>query len=209
MQNFPYRLRQEGLEMRSRFDLRVMLVHIVIVGVFGILFPWFRGIDFLDPVTITAYACLGVLLSPPAAAQAYLRSRPSSLTDALARIVLAVAYGEAMVAAILLTAFITVFAANRYAFAPELATLAEALALGLMASFALSAVAAWIALCFSAGIARNAMRVIFLLLLYLFFQKSRWLPDVAIQGCFVSFGVALLAMFAIQRQLTKPPKHSG
>jgi hypothetical protein len=211
MAGLSHHLRGEAAKMLTRFGPTVILVHVAIIGVFSILVPWLRGVDFLDPVTTSAYACLGVLLSAPAAAQAFLLDRPSSLNDALARIGIAVLYGESMALVILLGAFTTIYTTTRFAFAPDLLTLGESLALGLTASLALSSVAAFIALRFSPGIARNAMRVIFLLLLYLFFQKSRWLPDVAVQGSIMSVGVAILAIFAIRRQLpagvTAHPAH--
>ncbi len=191
--------------MRERFNLRVILIHIAIVAVFGVLLPWMRGIDFLDPVMTAAYACLGVLFSAPAAAQGFALRRPDSMTDALVQIAAAVAYGEAMTVAILLAGFTTVYATNRFAFAPDLLTLGEACVLGVTASLALSTGAAWITLRFSARVARNAMRVMFLLLLYLFFLKSRWLPDVAVEGSVISFGVALLALLAVRRQIGARP----
>ncbi len=198
-------LGREWLQFRSRFGLRVILIHLAIIGVFGILLPWMRGIDFLDPVMTAAYACLGVLFSAPAVAQGFALDRPSSMMDAVIRITLAVAYGEAMAIAILLAGFGTVYAANRFAFAPELLTLGEACVLGLAASLALASTAAWITLRFSSAVARNSLRVMFLLLLYVFFLKSRWLPDVAVEGSIISLGVALLAMFAVRRQIGARP----
>jgi hypothetical protein len=201
MQGLSYYLRREGLEMRSRFGLRAILIHLLVIAVFGVALPWMRGIEFLDPVMTAAYACLGLLFSAPAVAQGFALARPSSMTEAMVRIAIAVTYGEAMAITILLLGFATVYATNRFAPPPDVLSLAEACALGITASVALTSIAAWITLQFSAGIARNTMRVLFLLLLYLFFLKARWLPDIAIQGSIMCVGVAILAIFAIRRQL--------
>jgi hypothetical protein len=201
MQGLSYHLRREGLEMRSRFGLRAILIHLLVIAVFGVALPWMRGIEFLDPVMTAAYACLGLLFAAPAVAQGFALTPPTSIIEALARIALAVAYGQLMAGAILLLGFVTVYTTNRFAPPPDVLTLAEACTLGIAASVALSSISAWIALQFSAGVARNAMRVMFLLLLYLFFLKARWLPDIAIQASIISVGVAILAIFAIRRQL--------
>jgi hypothetical protein len=58
--------------------LRVFVIHLLLVGVFGVYLPWTKGIEFLDPVITAAYACLGVLFAAPAAAQSFAEDRPHS-----------------------------------------------------------------------------------------------------------------------------------
>jgi len=203
-ENVSTYLGQEGRELGTRLGfeakpLRTILVHIAVVVVFGVFLPWWLGVQFLDPVTIAAYACLGVLFAAPAAAQAFAGPRPQSLREALARIVIATLYGELMAVAILLAGFGTIFMTPARAFLTlDFVSLGEAGALGLAGSFALASIAALIGLLLPPGAARMALRVIFLTLLMLFFFRSRWLPDVAVIGSLVCVGAALAAIAAVR-----------
>jgi hypothetical protein len=181
--------------------LRVILVHLAIIAVFGVLWPWFRGIDFLDPVLLSAYACLGVLFAGPAAAQAFAAERPQSDADALGRIAVAAIYGEMLAVLILLAGLTTVYTSKHVPFGPDWIGLAWAVVLGFTGAVAMAAVAGWLALRFSTGMARGALRLIFLALLCLFFFKSRWLPDIAGRGISVCCGIAVLAFFGIRRAI--------
>jgi hypothetical protein len=198
----PHHLKQEGSSFRSTFGLRFFLIHVAVVAVFGVALPWFRGIEFLDPVMLGAYACLGILFAAPAAAQACAAEPPSSIMAAMARIAIAVAYGEAMAIIILLAGLLTVYLTGpRVLFAPDLETLVKAGALGITASIALGAVAAWITLQFSARVARGTLRVVFLGLLWLFFSYARWLPDIAERAAIVCLAIAAAALLAVQLAL--------
>lgn len=180
--------------------LRVILIHAALVAVFGVFLPWMKGVQFLDPVMIAAYACLGVVFAAPAAAQTFARKRPDSMTAAVARLLAAVLYGECMASAILLAGFVTVYSSHSREEIPppDLGTLALASVLGVTASLALAAASAWITLRFSRIAARHALRVVFLLLLVLFFYRSRWLPDVAATGALVSLALAGVFIFALR-----------
>jgi hypothetical protein len=196
-------LGQQGLILRRRLGsgglVRAIVVHILVVGIFGVFLPWWMGIQFLDPVTITAYCCLGVMFSAPAAAQAFAGDRPGSVREAVARIAVTVLYGEIMAVAIVLAGFLTVLSTHsRALFAPDFLSLGEALALGLSGSLAMAAIAAWVALRFSAGVARMALRIIFLTLLLLLVFRSRSLPDVEVAGTLVCLGVAVVMMVALR-----------
>jgi hypothetical protein len=204
MLGFPDHLRMAGRGLTSRFGIGqsrgylIILIHLGLVAVFGVFLPWTKGLDFLDPVITAAYACLGILFASPAAAQSFAEEPPRSMMDATARIVTAVLYGEGMAAAILLAGFMTVYATHsRVRLAPDIETLATASALGVSASFALAAIGAWATLKFSARTARSALRLIFLLLLVLFYFRSGWLPVVAGESallCLIVFGAAILAL---------------
>jgi hypothetical protein len=204
VQSFPNHFSSESAGLRSRIGLaggwRGWLIHVLVVGTFGVFLPWMRGIEFFDPVMLSAYACLGILFAAPAAAQAFAAERPSSMAEATARIAVAVIYGEVMVIAILMAGFATVYLSHTFLpIAPDLPGLAMANGFGLAASFAMSAVAGWIALKFSAVAARSAMRVMFLGLLVLFFFYSRWLPDVIGIGALVAVVVAAVALLGLRR----------
>ncbi len=201
METFSEHLRQEAASLRSRLGgMKGLLIHVALIGVFGVFLPWKRGIEFLDPVMLSAYACLGVLFAAPTAAQAFADSRPTSIIAAIARISVAVLYGECIVAAFLLSGIATVYATHRHSFffAPDLAGLAMAGLLGLTASFAFASVAAWITLRFSATAARGALRVMFLLLLFVYFFRAQWLPDVAGLGVLLCLVVAAAAVFGVR-----------
>ena len=178
-----------------------IVVHLALIGVFGVFLPWWKGVDFLDPVMLSAYACLAILFAAPAAVEAFSAGRPESFEGALARIAMAVIYAESMTIAILAAALITVYSRTRFLLPPDLETLGMALVFGIAASAALAAIAGWMTLRFSAGAARGALRLVFLGLLLLFFLRSRWLPDVAGAGTLASVIVAGGAMFGMKRSL--------
>jgi hypothetical protein len=204
MQPFPNHLKREGADLRSRIGLgggwRGLSIHILVVGTFGIFLPWLKGIDFLDPLMIAAYACLGILFAAPAAAQAFAVDRPTSTAEILARVAAAAIYGEVMVIAILMPAFATVYLTHPYLpVAPDVPGLLKANAFGIAASVAMGAIAGWVTMRFSAGAARAMMRAIFLGLLVLFFFYSRWLPDVVGIGAVVALIVAAVALTGLRR----------
>jgi hypothetical protein len=172
-----------------------------LVAVFGVYIPWLKGFDFLDPVITAAYACLGVLFAAPASAQAFANEDPVSMREVIARIVMAVVYGEIIAVTVLTWGFATVYLTHgrHFLVAPALDTLVAAGLLGITGSFALAAAAAWITMRFSANAARGAMRVVFLLMLLGFFYRSRWLPDVADTAALVCFVIAAAEFFALRR----------
>lgn len=206
MEHFPNHLKREGAGLRSRIGLgggfRGVLIHLLVIGTFGIFLPWMRGIDFLDPVMLAAYACLGILFAAPAAAQAFAAERPACMAEVLARIAVAAIYGEVMVIAILMPAFATIYLTHPYLpIAPDLPGLLKANAFGLTASIAMAAIAGWVAIRFSAVAARSMMRVMFLGLLVLFFFYARWLPDAVGAGAIVALLVALVALIGLRRTI--------
>jgi hypothetical protein len=210
MQKLSNRLKQEGISLGGRLGwvgsgrYRVILIHLALVAVFGVFLPWMKGLDFLDSVITAAYACLGVLFAAPAAAQAFADQRPSSIMGALVSIAVAVLYGEFLALVILVAGFMTVYLTHpTFMLAPDLSTLARAGALGISASIALGSIAAWITLRFSAGVARAALRSIFLMLLLVFSYRYRWLPDVAGTAAVVSTSVAAIAILALRWEIER------
>jgi hypothetical protein len=161
-----------------------------LAALFGIFLPWWKGLDFLDPVILGAYACLSVVFAGPAAAQAFAEP-PGTLKEALKRIAKAVLYGELIALALLGCGLLTVYLTRPVFLTPDLIELAKSAALGLTASFALASMAAWCALRFSVSAARGLLRVVFLALLVLFYLRSGWLPTVAGRGAWIGLAVAL------------------
>jgi hypothetical protein len=179
--------------------VRTILVHIAVVAVFGVFLPWWLGYQFLDPVTITAYCCLGVMFAAPAAAQAFADSRPQSMRDALKRIATAAIYGEGMALVILIAGMMTAYFRSRALFVLDARGLVEPILLGASGSLALASIAAIIGMILSKGAARMALRLIFLGLLMLFFFRSRWLPDVQVSGTAVCLGLTVFTLAALRQ----------
>src|SRR5271167_2876472 len=48
---------------------RTLAMHLVLLAVFGILLPWLKGVEFMDPALPAIYACLGPLFAAPALVQ--------------------------------------------------------------------------------------------------------------------------------------------
>ena len=189
-----------------------MLLHLVLIAVFGVLLPWWKGPEFLDPVMSSAYACLGVLFAAPAAAQAFSgggprkdgaqTTRPQTMPDALLRIGRAVGYGEGLalifLAAGIITANLTRSGSRRL---PQLDTLAETALLGVAASTAMAAAAAWMALRFSAAFARRGMRFCFLAMLVAYYYWSSRLPEIALTGAAICAVIALGLLYLVLREV--------
>ena len=201
MDSFPQELRHEGHAFLRRVSSRTtLLLNIAILLLFGVLFPWKKGLDFPDPVIITAYCCLGVLFAAPAAAQACAENPPQTFPAAGARIFWCVVYGEIMALAMLAGGIATFNVAHwlgQFMY-PTFSTAAPALALGITGSTAFASAAGAIALRFSAGAARAALRVMFLGLLVLFFFYSRWLPDVAATGALICLVLSVAILLALR-----------
>ncbi|MBV8847521.1 MAG: hypothetical protein JO307_32320 [Bryobacterales bacterium] len=182
---------------------RSVLIYGVLLIAFGVFLPWRKGLDFFDPALLSAYACLGIVFAGPAAAQAFDR-RPESMKEAVARIALASGFGEAIAIAMLACGLLTVRLTLPYLlFGPDLALLSGSVLLGLTTSFALSALAAWIALQYSSGAARLALRIVLLVLVVAFFLQSRLLPQVAVTGAIIAAIAAAVFLFLIRASLRR------
>jgi hypothetical protein len=179
-----------------------VLLYVALIAVFGVLLPWTKGLDFLDPVMTAAYACLGVLFAGPAAAEAFAEKRPNSWQAALRRVAKAVIYGEGLAVAMMIAGVATIsISRGRRLRLPELDVLGDAGLLGLMASTALALIAGWITLRFSHGAARRALRFVFLAMLVAFYFWSRWLPDAALKGAALAAVISLAMIFVLRRQV--------
>jgi|SRR5580698_7643471 hypothetical protein len=174
--------------------LQSALSYILLVLAFGVIVPRLKGLEFFDPVIMAAYACMGMVFSGPAAAQAF-STRPRTWAEALRWILQAVLFGELIAAAMLFSGILTVYITHLRTvfFLPDTNHLAIFGVLGLAGSLALASLAAWVALQFSAGVARGTLRVVFLALLAVFFLRSQWLPTVA--GQLIPVGIIAAAVF--------------
>jgi len=187
-------LAEEASNLRARLGfqdkswMRILPVYLLVIGIFGVFLPWQKGRDFLDSVILGAYACLGVVFAAPAAASGF--EKVPTVQTALARVLISVFYGELLAGAMLMLGITTVYVSRggRIVVGPDLLSLAECAALGLMLSWAVSTAAVWISLRTSPQTAKTVIRLVFLGLLAAFYFRSGWLPAVAPRGA----GFALL-----------------
>jgi hypothetical protein len=200
-------LAEEASNLRARLGfqgagwIRVLPVYLLVIGIFGVFLPWQRGRDFLDAVILGAYACLGVVFAAPAAAPEF--DRFPSIQEALARVAIAVFYGELLAGATLLLGIATVYVAHgsRIVVGPDLRSLAECAALGLTLSWAVSTATVWLSLRTSARAAKLGVRLVFLGLLAAFYLRSGWLPTVALRGAGVALLTSILLFVALRMNL--------
>jgi hypothetical protein len=167
------------------------LTYVVLVVAFGVVVPWMKGIEFFNAQLMSAYACIGMVFAGPAAAEAF-KNKPASMGEATRWIFRAVLFGEAIAAAMLICGVLTVYLTHLHSvfFLPDLPQLATSEALGVTGSLALAALAGWLTLQFSSGAARAGLRVVFLVLLALFFLRGQWLPATAGIGALISLALS-------------------
>jgi hypothetical protein len=178
--------------------LRSILLHLALLGAFGMWIPRLKGTDFLDSQILGAYACLGLLFAGPVTAQAFPEGIASSFKQAKARIFVGVLYGEVVTLALTGAGIATVYLAYRGAH-PDWAMLARCALFGLAASAMLASLAALAAVRFSRASAMVILRVAFFGLLVLYYYKGRFLPDVGLAGASACIVVAGLFIGLLKR----------
>jgi len=207
-------LAQEASNLRTRLGfqgagwIRALPMYLLVIGVFGLFLPWQRGRDFLDSVILGAYACLGVVFAAPAAAPEF--ERFPTIQTALARVAISVFYGELVAGAMLVLGITTVYVSRggRIVVGPDLRSLAECAAFGLMLSWAVSTATVWISIRSSPRAAKTAVRLVFLGLLVAFYLRSGWLPAVALRGAEISLLVSILLLLALRTNLAAGSQES-
>src|ERR1700677_1698920 len=175
---------------------RQALVVLMVVIVFGILVPMYKGFAFLNARIIAAFAVLALLFVAPASAE--LGSKPESTRgNILGRIAIIVAWGWGITVLILGTALVTLNVVDRRGgfIAPPLEFLTALLSFSLIASIAIAMVAAVLARRFSAAGVKNILRAAFLILLLGLAFGSRFLPE--------SVTLTILDRFNTRRALTQ------
>jgi hypothetical protein len=142
---------------------------------------------------VSAYACMGLIFSAPAAVDAFSRSRPQTMRDVFRRAGKAAGYAEGLALAMLLLGTLTVNLSRPGRMRlPELDTLGESALLGITGTAAMALLAGWLTLRFSAVTARLVSRGVLFLMLLEFWLNSSRLPELGLQGallCAVAAGV--------------------
>ncbi len=114
-----------------------------------------------------------------------------SVRDALGHwVVFATIWGEGIVLILVAAGMVMVRVTHHGIFLLDVPTLLGGAALGAAITLALSAMAAWLRLAVSPGIARGALRGTFVALLLGFVLRSRFVPDVVWTGAAISLAVA-------------------
>jgi hypothetical protein len=181
--------------------LLIPLLHLALIAIFGVFLPFRKGLEFLDPVMISAYACLGALFAAPAAARSFARRRPQSMRETAWLAAKAVGYGEGLALIMLCAGVATVSVSRGRLLLPELDVLTEAALLGLSGSLALALLAGWMTLRFSASAARRGMRALFFAILLLFVFRAQRLPEVLLRGVELSVAFSALMVILLRRQV--------
>jgi hypothetical protein len=153
---------------------RQALIVLMVVIVFGILVPIYKGFALLDARILAAYACLALLFVAPASAE--LGSAPGNI---LGKVGIIVAWGWGITVLILGTAFVTLnVMSGRGGFVvPPLEFITALLTFSLIASTAIAMLAAILGRRFSAAGVKNILRSTFLVLLLALAFGSRVLPE--------------------------------
>jgi hypothetical protein len=142
---------------------------LAVVITFGILLPWYKGLDFLDPVMIVAYSCMGVLFVAPASAEAFAAAsrEVSSASETLKGIATVLAYGWGITVLILAAGIGTVNVSHWHGsiLAPPPTLLASSLLLGLTACWFVAGACALLARKLSVRSVKGLIRLVFLVLL--------------------------------------------
>lgn len=150
-----------------------------IVVVFGIGLPWYKGLDFLDPVIITAYALLAVFFVAPASAEAFTSQEPSTPSDFLRRSATLLAYGWGIAVLVLAAGLTSVNLRmwHGHPLLPAASFLIAVLLLGLTLSADVIAVSAVLARRMTAKTIKGVFRLAFLVILIAVGFGNRLLPD--------------------------------
>ena len=160
-----------------RIGLRSALTNLIVILAFGVLVPYVKGFDFLDPILIVCYAMLSVVFVTPVIAD-FVGSVRDSSAHLFAAIAKAVFLSWGISVAILLLGIATVNLTTRHVgvLHPAERLVASALALGLASCLFVAAGSAFLTLLFSAATAKSVMRIGFLLLLGLILLGPKLLP---------------------------------
>jgi hypothetical protein len=150
-----------------------------IVVVFGICLPWYKGLDFLDPVIIAAYALLAVFFVAPASAEAFAGHQATSSTEFLRRCGTLLAYGWGIAVLVLAAGLTSVNFRmwHGHPLLPAGSFLVAVLLLALTLSAVVIVLSALLARRMTAKSIKGFFRLVFLVALLVIGFGNRLLPD--------------------------------
>ena len=145
---------------------RPILTVVLIVAVFGILVPYYKRYDFLDPVLLAAYFCLPLVLVAPMAADA-LAGSGESMRNTVQRVLGVAAYGWGLGVVVIAAGLMTVNAITWHGrlLIPGLTFLGAGAFCSAAAALAVATASGGLARRFSARTAKTVLRLLFLVVL--------------------------------------------
>src|SRR5260370_35064762 len=88
---------------------RQFVLILAVIGAFGVLVPFYKRLDFLDPRLIAAYACLSAVIAASSAADAFTDPETGAALGSMIRVWL---YSWGLAALLLAVALVTVNVQN-------------------------------------------------------------------------------------------------
>lgn len=152
---------------------RQLLLILAIVGAFGVLVPIYKGLDFLDPRLIVAYACLSAVIAAPIVTDKFAGQAED---NPLSSLLLVWLYSWAFAACLLAMALFTVNVANWRGriVLPRTSFLIAAECLSLTVAATVVGLGALLARRYSAANVRAGFRAVFLMVVMALFLADRY-----------------------------------
>jgi len=192
---------------------RQLILVLTVAAAFGLLVPWFKGFGFLDRRIIIAYACLAAVFAVPGATDAFSEASTSPLRTMVRVWLFSWGYATAILALALIV--VNVLGKSPQTALPRTSLLVAAECLGLTLSAAVTAIAGYLTLRYSAASAIRIFRTAFLVIIVAFFLADRFIPtsmttSALIQWVFIVSGVCAAAAIGCAARFTeKSPPVSG
>jgi len=142
---------------------RPILTVVLLVSLFGILVPYYKRYDFLDPVLLAAYFCLPLVLAAPMAADS-LAGSATTVAATVRSVLLVALYGWGLGMVIIAAGLITVNAViwHGHVLMPGAVFLAAGALFSGTSALAVVILGGFIAHRFSASTAKMTLRLLFL-----------------------------------------------
>ena len=163
------------------------------VAVFGVLVPWYKGIDFLDPRLIVAYACLSAVFVAPAAASAFTASRQPALPAAL--LLSAYGFGFSVVSLLCGLFLVNILHWHGRLLLPRRTLLVSAMFLSAAAAVCVTATAAFLSRYLSAHAIKTCFRLAFVIIIVGLILFDRGMPE-AMAAMMTTSGITRIALIA-------------
>jgi hypothetical protein len=170
--------------------------------VFGVVVPTQKGLEFFDPMILTAYACLGCVFAIPLAA----RDVPeSTFGRVLARVVAATLYGEVLSLGLLGLGIFTVYWSHRGRayFPPAWGGVLDSAVFGFCLTLAAAVAGTWLTLALTDRAAKFLLRIVLLAALIAFLFRGRELPDVVRPASAIAVALAAVFFLLLRREIRR------
>ena len=141
-----------------------LVSHLAVLAAFGVLVPWVKGFEFLDPLILLAYTAIPILFVAPASTAVFAEP-PKGAPAVISKLAAVMLYGWGIGVLVLLCGLATVNIADWYGHLvlPSTKFLIDALLLGFCASLFVASLGALLTSTLAPNPARNILRLAFLL----------------------------------------------